>query len=446
MKYLGAISNDYDLVNKKYIDTNFLSLAGGTVTGPVTFGDSIAVDEATLGDLVVTGSASITNNLQVNTINGVTVGSSPKFTDNNTTYSAGTGLSLSSTTFNHSNSVTAQTTQAVYPIKIDAQGHISAYGSAVTIPTNTDTQVTVAALTSGTAYYPILATGTGTATRQIDSTLGGLKYTSTAGTTSAVGTATLQLGNATASGTANNEQGVLRVYGTTAYYTDIKAESGLPAANRTIYLPSYTGTMYLTCTSTTSAVGGATTKPVYVDATGRIQAVTSIPYSLLTGTPTIPTVYNQTICATGYSNSSSVSMSANSFSQVALNQWYCSNESVLAVNAGSEGGITIYSTGMYKISASIYFSSSSATSLGTYVYKASNNGAYSSATELIGVLLPRGSGSSTVVPLSTKMVELNQYDILYLVARNVSGSASTLYPNNNATYLTVEAVSLVSNI
>lgn len=48
---------------------------------------------------------------------------------------AGTGLSKSGTTLNHSNSVTAQTTQAVYPIKIDAQGHISAYGTAVTIPT-----------------------------------------------------------------------------------------------------------------------------------------------------------------------------------------------------------------------------------------------------------------------------------------------------------------------
>lgn len=54
--------------------------------------------------------------------------------NDNTTYSAGTGLSLSTNTFNHSNSVTAQTTQAVYPIKIDAQGHISAYGTAVTIP------------------------------------------------------------------------------------------------------------------------------------------------------------------------------------------------------------------------------------------------------------------------------------------------------------------------
>lgn len=36
-------------------------------------------------------------------------------------------------TVGHTNSVTAQATQAVYPIKIDANGHISAYGSAVTI-------------------------------------------------------------------------------------------------------------------------------------------------------------------------------------------------------------------------------------------------------------------------------------------------------------------------
>ena len=59
-----------------------------------------------------------------------------------TQVTAGTGLSVGSTaggnfttsgTLNHTNSVTAQTTQAVYPIKIDAQGHISAYGSAATL-------------------------------------------------------------------------------------------------------------------------------------------------------------------------------------------------------------------------------------------------------------------------------------------------------------------------
>ena len=59
-----------------------------------------------------------------------------------TNITAGSGLSIGTTaggsltttgTINHTNSVTAQTTQAVYPIKIDAQGHISAYGSAQTI-------------------------------------------------------------------------------------------------------------------------------------------------------------------------------------------------------------------------------------------------------------------------------------------------------------------------
>ena len=65
-------------------DSGALQLTGGQVTGPVTFGDSVSIDEATLGDLVVNGSASFTNNIQANTINGVTVGNSPKFTDTNT--------------------------------------------------------------------------------------------------------------------------------------------------------------------------------------------------------------------------------------------------------------------------------------------------------------------------------------------------------------------------
>ena len=83
-------------------DSGALQLTGGSVTGPVTFGDTITVDDATLGTLVVNGNASFTNNIQANTINGVTVGSSPKFTDTNTEVStltlaagstAGTALS-----------------------------------------------------------------------------------------------------------------------------------------------------------------------------------------------------------------------------------------------------------------------------------------------------------------------------------------------------------------
>ena len=63
------------------IKTTYLKLSGGNVTGAVTFGSSVSIDELTAGDLVVNGNASFTNNIQANTINGVAVGTSPKFTD-----------------------------------------------------------------------------------------------------------------------------------------------------------------------------------------------------------------------------------------------------------------------------------------------------------------------------------------------------------------------------
>ena len=71
-------------------DMPYLKTTGGIVTGPTTFGSSITVDEITTGDLITTGNASFTNNIQANTINGVTVGSSPKFTDTITSYSVAT--------------------------------------------------------------------------------------------------------------------------------------------------------------------------------------------------------------------------------------------------------------------------------------------------------------------------------------------------------------------
>lgn len=51
-------------------DENALPLTGGSVTGPVSFGDSVSIDEATLGDLVVNGSASFINGIKADTYNG----------------------------------------------------------------------------------------------------------------------------------------------------------------------------------------------------------------------------------------------------------------------------------------------------------------------------------------------------------------------------------------
>lgn len=94
--------------------------------------------------------------------------------DNNTTYSAGTGLSLSGTTFNHSNSVTAGTAQGdasktltfggtftIPTVTYDAQGHITGKGTTtMTMPSNpnSDTKVIQTAVTASgyTNWRPLI--------------------------------------------------------------------------------------------------------------------------------------------------------------------------------------------------------------------------------------------------------------------------------------------------
>ena len=56
-------------------DNNALPLTGGSITGPVSFGDSVDIEDLATNSLVVEGSASIVDNLAVSSINGVTVGS-----------------------------------------------------------------------------------------------------------------------------------------------------------------------------------------------------------------------------------------------------------------------------------------------------------------------------------------------------------------------------------
>ena len=108
---------------------------------------------------------------------------------------------------------------------------------------NSDEKLKIAAVTSGTTYYPIVAANsTAAANRQYDAT--GLAYLGTNGTTSAVGVAKITLGNSTASGTANNKQGSIGLYGSTAYLTTII--SGAPTAANTLTLPTATGTFALT--------------------------------------------------------------------------------------------------------------------------------------------------------------------------------------------------------
>lgn len=143
-------------------DGNALPLTGGSVTGPVIFGDAVTADSISTGDLVVTGSASFANNLQVVTINGVTVGSSPKFTD--TTYtanttsigsaSAGTAISADDITAWTTNTPTAVTKKTVVT---SASGATAAVANGVLTLTNgsfgTGDSVTVTAGTAASLSY-----------------------------------------------------------------------------------------------------------------------------------------------------------------------------------------------------------------------------------------------------------------------------------------------------
>lgn len=185
-------------------------------------------------------------------------GDEPSGTVTSITLKAGNGISLNvdntaitssgSRTISHANTSNQSSSSNsgrtyIQSVTLDDYGHVTGLSTATETVTNTDTKLQVAAVTSGTTYYPIVGTDTTAATRQYDTT--GLVYVGTNGTANGTnGNSLLTLGNSTASTTANWKKGTVRLYGTTAYYTDIV--SGAPTANRIITLPNATGTLALT--------------------------------------------------------------------------------------------------------------------------------------------------------------------------------------------------------
>lgn len=111
--------------------------------------------------------------------------------------------------------------------------------------------------TTGTWYYPVWSSG---ATEGSNYTLRvneGLKYYTLEGTTSAIGTTILQVGNTTASGTAGNKQGWVRIHGPNTGYTQITSPNS--TGNYTVTLPAKTGTVALV--ESTVAVHSGTSAP-----------------------------------------------------------------------------------------------------------------------------------------------------------------------------------------
>ena len=128
-----------------------------------------------------------------------------------------------------------------------------------TMPSNPDTDVKVKVNatnpTSGTWYYPVWYTAT-SGTGQVNAN-DGFRYYSLEGTASALGESYLQIGNGTASGTAGNKRGHLRIYGNKAYYGEFNMVADL-TANKT-YTFSDEGTVLTSGNSSVSLSGSTLT-------------------------------------------------------------------------------------------------------------------------------------------------------------------------------------------
>lgn len=103
----------------------------------------------------------------------------------------------------------------------------------------------------------------------------GRLYINRLGTTSTSGTTILELGN-NLSSVFNNSTGMLRIWSDSTTCTDIVAQAGY---SKIFYLPKYNGDMYAAhVAASLTAVGSNSTnlaQPVYVEAGGRISAITT---------------------------------------------------------------------------------------------------------------------------------------------------------------------------
>lgn len=104
--------------------------------------------------------------------------------------------------------------------------------------------------TTGTWYVIPFHTGAST-TNKLLLNNNGIRYYSLEGTASAQGEALIQIGNSTATGTAGNKRGCLRLYSSSSGWADFTLTA--TTGNYTLTLPAATGTVALTSSNVASA-------------------------------------------------------------------------------------------------------------------------------------------------------------------------------------------------
>lgn len=145
-------------------------------------------------------------------------------------------------------------------------------GNATSSDYTTYIRITSTNPTSATTYNPIWAVnssatsdGTNDYTPRANN---GFSYITLEGTESALGYGIVRLGNSTASGTAGNKYGMLRLYSESSGYINIRPGSA-STTNYTLFLPGAAGQLVYHTNDT--QIGAAAT-PVYVTSGGEISA------------------------------------------------------------------------------------------------------------------------------------------------------------------------------
>lgn len=167
--------------------------------------------------------------------------------------------------------------------------------------------------TSGTWYVIPFHSGASTANKSLLNN-NGIQYYSLEGTASAQGEALIQIGNSTATGTAGNKRGRLRLYSSSSGWADFTLTA--TTGNYTLTLPAATGTVALTSSNVASATKLQTARTLWGQS---FNGTANVSGSMTGVGPNIVAAANITMTTTGEGNNLSLKYNNDDTKSVVLN-------------------------------------------------------------------------------------------------------------------------------